>query len=221
VRDAGPAAHAAADNAKAAERRAVDPATLPEAQRPGTHTVVLNVSSVLQRTSTRAFGDCVHGGINPNPPPGLRVGWGQVEADGDPCVADVDQAAVRFDEGPLDRLPVKTIDRAVLTYGEGPAEGCIHPPGTGGTCWRSGSGAPEPKPNGCVAALGVPTVDWVRAAPRGLVPHIAAPHAVRNNPREWDVSTPYRRQYTRSAPLGASPPPPFGFLLSAGSPSTG
>ena len=208
-------AQAAADNAKAAERRAVDPATLPQAQRPGTHTVVLNASSVLPRFSARNFGDCFRV-IDPNPSPGLHVGWGQVEAYGDPCVADVNEVAVRFDEGPLDRVPVKTIDRAVLTYGESPAQFCIWPPGTGGTCWRSGSGAPEPKPNGCVAALGIPTVDWVRAAPPGLVPHITAPHALRNNPREWDVSTPYRWQYTRSAPLGASAPPPFGFLLSGG-----
>ena len=134
--------------------------------------------------------------------------------DGDPCVAGVTETAVRFDEGPFNKVPVKAIDRAVLTYGEAAAPGCTWP--TGSTCWRSGSGAPEPKPNGCVATLAFPTVDWTSSAPAGLLPHTIFPQVKRTTPREWDVSVPYSWQYMRTAPLGGAPPPPFGFLLSGG-----
>jgi len=206
-------AQAKTDNALAATRRAVDPATIPEAQRPGRHTVVLNVASSLVRRSSKVYPPrCTpaNGSALTGP---FAAGWWQLEVDGDPCQAGVVETAVRFDEGPLDRVPVKTIDQAVLVYGEAAAQACA-----GGTCWRSGSGAPEHKPNGCVAALGFPTVDWVRAAPAGLIPHTTFPKVTRNNPREWDVSAPYRWQYTRSAPLGGAAPPPFGFLLSGGVP---
>jgi hypothetical protein len=32
---------------------------------------------------------------------------------------------VHFDEGPLNEVPVKSIDRAILTYDETPAAGCF------------------------------------------------------------------------------------------------
>jgi hypothetical protein len=207
-------AQAKADNAWAAARRAGEPD--PEALRPGPHTVVLNVGSSLVRRSGKLYPPTCTPGNTSTPTGDFAVGWGQIEADGDPCQAGVVQTAVRFDEGPLNQVPVKSIDRAILTYGEAAAQGCGYPPGTGTTCWRSGSGAPEPKPNGCVAVLGFPTVNWINAAAPGLVPHMTTPHVTRTSPREWDVSAPYRWQYTRSAPLGGSPPPPFGFLLSGG-----
>jgi hypothetical protein len=64
--------------------------------------------------------------------------------------------------------------------------------------------------------LGFPTVDWINAAPAGLIPHKTIPNVTRTSPREWDVSVAYDWQYTRSAPIGGPPPPPFGFLLSGG-----
>lgn len=125
---------------------------------------------------------------------------------------------MHFDEGPLDEVPVKTIDRAVLTYDEAAAQGCfiIDPPLPGVTCWRDGSGVPVSKPDGCVAVLGFPTFDWINADPTDLIPYTTDPNVKRSTPREWDVSVPYGQQYTRSAPLGGSPPPPFGFLLLGG-----
>lgn len=207
---------AKADNAEAAARRAVDPASLPEAQRPGQHTMVLEVDSSLVKRSGKVYPPtCTNGGTS-TPTGRFAVGWSQFEYDGDPCQAGVIETAVRFDQRPLDRIPDKIIDRAVLTYGEAAAQGCSWPGLAGTTCWRGGSGAPETKSNGCVAKLAFPTVDWVTNAPAGLLPHVTFPQVKRNNPREWDVSDPFRWQYTRSAPLGGSPPPPFGFLLSGG-----
>jgi hypothetical protein len=207
---------AAADNAKAAERRAVDPATLPEAQRPGRHTMVLEVDrSAVGRSGKVYPPTCRNGGVS-TPKGAFSVGWSQFEADGDPCQAGVVETAVRFDQRPLDRIPNKVIDRAVLTYGESAAQGCVWPGLSGTTCWRNGSGAPQVKTNGCVAKLAFPTVDWTRNAPAGLLPHTTFPQVSRITPREWDVSDPFRWQYTRSAPLGGSPPPPHGFLLSGG-----
>jgi hypothetical protein len=209
-------AQAATDNAAAAQRRATDPATLPEAQRPGRHTVVLEVDRSLVRRSGKVYPDTCRNGTTSTPTGRFAVGWSQYEHDGDPCQAGVVETAVRFDHGPLDRIPDKTIDRAVLTYGEAAAQGCAWPGLAGTTCWRSGSGAPEHKANGCVAKLAFPTVDWVANPPSGLLPHTTFPQVRRSTPSEWDVSDPFRWQYTRSAPLGGPPPPPHGFLLSGG-----
>ncbi|GAA4547672.1 hypothetical protein [Pseudonocardia xishanensis] len=207
---------AAADNAKAAERRAVDPATLPEAQRPGRHTMVLEVERSQVRREGKVFPPkCTNGQAN-KPIGTTVVGWSQFEADGDPCQAGVVETAVRFDQRALDRIPTKVIDRAVLTYGETAARGCIWPGEAGDTCWRNGDGDPQTKKNGCVAKLAFPTVDWTRTTSGGLLPNTTFAQVKRVTPTEWDVSDPFRWQYTRSAPLGGSPPPPHGFLLSGG-----
>lgn len=217
-------AQARADNNAAAGRRAGsgDP------RSPGDHTVVLRVDRASGQETRRTY-DCYFGGRgNPN---GFVVGFAQYELDGGaPCGADIVETALHFDEGPLNQIPDKLITRAVLTYDEAPADGCfvfynsiggawigispISTPGSTSTCWRSGSGVQQPKPNGCVTNLGVPTVDWANSARGGLLPHQTYPRQVqRVSPREWDVSTIYSWQYERTAALGGSPPPPFGFLL--------
>jgi hypothetical protein len=215
---------ATTDTTQASTRRASD------APRPGTHTVVLKVDRSLPRQSTKVY-ECHQ--VSEPPLSGFPVGWTQYEiAGGDPCGAQIVEVAVHFDEGPLNQVPEKIIDRAVLAYDEAPAEGCFatvvgnsgfytpivsaaSSPGAP-NCWRSGSGLPEPKPNGCVAALGFPTVDWTNSAPAGLLPHKTYADVKRTTPREWDVTVPYIWQYDRTAPLGASPPPRFGFLLKGG-----
>ena len=207
---------AQADNAAAASHRAVDPATLPEAQRPGQHTIVLEVDRSQVRRSSRVYPPTCRNGSTSTPTGRFAVGWSQFEADGDPCQAGVVETAVKFDQRPLDAIPDKVIDRAVLTYGEAAAQGCVWSGLPGTSCWRGGSGAPEVKANGCVAKLAFPTVDWVAGAPTGLLPHTTFPQVKRTTPTEWEVSDPFRWQYTRSAPLGGSPPPPHGFLLSGG-----
>jgi len=207
---------AAADNAKAAERRAVDPATLPEAQRPGQHTMVLEVERSQVRRVGKVFPPRCENGAAKNPIGTTVVGWSQFEADGDPCHAGVVETAVKFDQRALDRIPNKVIDRAVLTYGETAAQGCIWPGVAGATCWRNGDGAPQVKKNGCVAKLAFPTVDWTRNTTTGLLPNTTFAQVKRVTPTEWEVSDPFRWQYTRSVPLGGSPPPQHGFLLSGG-----
>jgi hypothetical protein len=216
---------AKADNAAAAERRQLSGTT--DALSPGQHTVVLKVERSRAQKSIKAY-DC-H--LNDQETmSGFPVGWDQFELDGGaPCGAEMAEVAVHFDEGPLNQVPVKVIDRAILTYDEAPAAGCffilwptggglyhgIIPRSTpgGSTCWKSGSGAPEPKPNGCVAVLGFPTVDWINTNPSGPLPHTTYAQVRRTTPREWDVSAPYFWQYAHTAPLGGSPPPRFGFLL--------
>jgi hypothetical protein len=133
---------------------------------------------------------------------------------------------VAFDDGRLDQIPAKTVDRAVLTYDETPLPDAC-PGWTEGvetlvspTCWRSGGGASEPKPDGCTVVR-IPTWDWRNVPPPpGLVPYSTNPRPTvqRLGPREWDVTEPYNWQNTpNAAPLGAASwTPGFGFLLAAG-----
>jgi hypothetical protein len=208
----------AADNAQATTRW--------QAFAPGTHTVALDVGQLLRRRSDKYYTDtCNPGGPSPIfDPTAIEVGWGQVEVDGDPCYAAVGQAAVRFDTGPLDRIPEKTIGGAVLIYDEVPSQGCFASPGPDPSCWRSGGGGVEDKPNGCVVVR-VPAVDWATAEPAGLIPYLAQaggrPTVTQLGPRAWDVTEPYRWQTDPSAmPLQAPGSPPlakgFGFLLAGG-----
>ncbi len=202
-------------------------ADVPEELRPGQHTVVLNVDRSRAQKSQKAYDCYLEGGAQIS---GFPVGWDQYEIDGGaPCGAEMAEVAVRFDENPLNQVPEKLIDRAVLTYDEAPADGCFtvftgltgayfgilpsSTPGAGSKCWKSGSGDAEPKPNGCVGAVGFPTVDWINTSPSGPLPHTTYAQVQRTSPREWDVSAPYLWQYTHTAPLGGTPPPRFGFLL--------
>jgi hypothetical protein len=215
-------AQVAADNARANERW--------QASAPGTHTLALDVGRHLSRRSDKYYTDtCNPGGASPIFDPSvIEVGWAQIEANGDPCLATVAQVAVLFDTRALDRIRTKVIDRAVLTYDERPSQGC--PPGTPVpapgmptpdcsrrvSTWTSGSGAPEDKPNGCVVVR-IPTADWPSVAPPGLIPYVsgARPAVGRLGARAWDVTEPFAWQSTLgAAPLGATPG--RGFLLSGG-----
>ncbi|MDP9070082.1 MAG: hypothetical protein M3N68_02100 [Actinomycetota bacterium] len=193
---------------------------IPEHLRPGTHTLVLQVGRSLQAFDSRALSDSCTLAPGPGPAQDFWVGWGQLElTNSDPCHASVVETAVLFDTGPLDEVPVKDINRAVLTYDEAEGQGCYVTEAFGVRqipCWRSGTGFSQQKPAGCVGALRMPTVDWINDAPPGLIPYITPPGVRRLTPREWDVSEDYRDQYTRRAPLGGSALPPFGFLLAGG-----
>jgi hypothetical protein len=215
---------AEADNAAAAERR------LSGTTAPGTQTVTLGLAHSRWASGLKEFESIFHScdASKVQQQSRGRVGWGQAEEEG--CFAYVAQLAVLFDTAPLDGIPDKIINRAVLTYDESQdcwdlPEGTI-PPGSevGGpiTCWQSGSARPENKPNGCVVVR-VPAQEWLNAPPgSGLRPYITHPSGhptiTRGGPREWDVTEPFRWQTVPSSkPLNPPGQPPlspgFGFLL--------
>lgn len=127
-----------------------DPSTLPEPQRPGTHTVVLRVNRWFTNNSMRAFSDvpfigtfigrgtdCRHGFTLPQTAAGAGsgftgvAGWGQVEGDGHPgagsdqCISWVDRLGFDFDTSPFTSIPgEKSLQRVVLAYGEQVAPAC-------------------------------------------------------------------------------------------------
>ncbi|MCY6489794.1 hypothetical protein [Leptolyngbya sp. GGD] len=201
--------------------------TLPEYMRPGQHTLSLDVAQSLSRAIDKRYKDvpviglligrgvtCVPIGKFPGHLSGT-VGWGQSEWGDSPCMAAVLQLAVNFDTTKLDKIPVKVIDRAILTYDEAAAPICPLVYGGPNACWQSGQGIPEDKPDGC-AVVRVPSVNWAETVPpSGLIPYAGASPAVnRISAREWDVTEPVRWQKGSAAPLGASPT--YGFLLSGG-----
>lgn len=205
--------------------------TLPEYMHPGQHTLVLDVAQSLPRAIDKLYKDvpvigtfigrnvtCVPVGQFPGHLSGT-VGWGQGEWGDSPCMAAILQLAVNFDTTKLDKIPVKVIDRAILTYDETAASSCPLMVGGPISCWQSGQGTPEDKPNGCVVVR-VPSVNWVETVPSsGLIPYAGtSPVVNRISAREWDVTEPVRWQKGSAAPLGASPT--YGFLLSGG-PSLG
>jgi hypothetical protein len=203
----------AAENAQAATRF--------QTSSSGTHTVVLDVDQRLPRRADKYYPDkCNSNGPSPIfDPAAIEVGWGQVEIDGDPCYAAVSQSAVTFDTTVLDRIPTKSITRAVLTYDERPSPGCHTSPGPDPSCWRSGDGPPEHKPNGCVV-LRIPSVDWIHAAPAGLLPATpqdGRPTVTRLSAQEWDVTEPFRWQTAPgTVPFQMPVNKGFGFLLTFG-----
>jgi hypothetical protein len=201
-----------------------DAIVAPEHMQPGTHTLTLEVAQNKSFRGEKRFKgwsvECLTTGrrgeigeLSPDKvPPTGEVGWGEIEWYGNPCTAFVHQVAVRFDDGPLDGVPAKTIDRAVLTYDEGPGFSCAGWIYTPANCWQNGEGVVEPKPDGC-AVVRVPAVDWSVSPPIGLLPYAGSAPAVRRlGPREWDVTEPFTWQNVQgAAPLGANPG--FGFLL--------
>ncbi len=162
--------------------------------------------------------------------PKHKVGWSQYEWFGSPCGADTWQAAVEFDPAAFRGMSGVIIDRAVLTYDEveSPYPHCTHvypgyeDPDIALRCWRSGGGAFEPKPDGCVVVK-VPAVAWRGGAPRPLpvITDPRSPAPTRVAPREWDVTNAFRWQVDPSArgliPPGVTPPPiGSGLLLTGG-----
>lgn len=143
------------ENALASSRLAVnggvDVSRIPEAQRPGDHTMVLypnrahSHSSKFSHTGYAFIGilnhgnlDCEHGSnhavMNTGSGAALTMlaGWGQVMGTGhpdggkDPCLAWVDQAAVDFDYSAYTSMPVfPTLTSASISYDEREAPGCL------------------------------------------------------------------------------------------------
>jgi hypothetical protein len=159
--------------------------------------------------------------------PKWRVGWSEVEWYGSPCGAEEWQLAVEFSEAELAAIPEKTITRAILSFDQVEHPGlctAIYPgyeePGVSSRCWRSGGGAPEAKPDGCVLVR-LPTADWRNGFGKTMVPFSDQPQpAVKKiSNTQWDVSEPYRWRYQSNArpllPPGQAtyPPAGFGFLL--------
>jgi hypothetical protein len=182
---------------------------------PGTHTVELSVDRSMKRHVWKTFGDCT---ATPLQNDQLLVGWEQIELDGDPCFAATTQIAVQFNTSLLDNIEDKVVNQAVLVYDEVGATGCFN----GGSCWTSGDGQPENKPDGCVVVR-IPSTDWVDNPPNGEFPCITSgrPAVNRLGVREWDVTEPFLWQ-TQPGAMPLSPPdgpgfiPGFGFLLTGG-----
>ncbi|HVO01052.1 MAG TPA: hypothetical protein VMT54_02570 [Candidatus Cybelea sp.] len=177
--------------------------------------------------------DCSHGGspsVLPGPGSGPGVvgvaGWGQVEGNGHPdansdsCVSWVARFGFDFDMTPFTSVPgIKTIDKAVLRYDEKQEPSCATLIYTQGgflvdsdiPCWSSGDGAPEDKPDGCVA-LRVPAGDW-----RGMpidqplpITDMTFPKADRRG--AWDVTDLFRQRMNP----GLEPPPEAGGPMNMG-----
>jgi hypothetical protein len=186
---------------------------IPEHLRPGTHTVSLDVSLTFTAVDEAVFHGC---GSHPGAFRLLAglVGFGQAElSDSSRCGAWIAHLAVQFEKGPLDKVPHKTITRAVLTYDEAPAEICPLVSTQFSPCWSDGDGNEEVKPDGCVIVR-LPTWDWRTPIPEGLIPfsHNPLPPVVRLGTREWDVTQPYKIQ-TETYTFGEQPVAGKGFLL--------
>jgi hypothetical protein len=194
-----------------------------EGLSPGTHTVALGVTgsraSQATRTLSGACADVGWSGSVYN-----YVGWGQVELpNSTPCGAVVLQLAVEFDRGPLDRVPSKVINRAVLVYDEAQGDPVVCGSGGGLTvsCWQSGGRHPEDKPDGCVVVR-VAAAGWGSASGVGELPYLPGPRptVTRLDARQWDVTEPFSWQYDPSniplMPDGSRPTPGQGLLLSGG-----
>lgn len=194
----------------------------PAHARPGTHTVVLNVEAGAAKSSVKAFstwqGACIWMGFQDD---GVyeQVGWGNTErSDGSPCAAYVFQRAVDFEEGKLEDVPTKTIDRVVLTFDESAGEVCSFLSDGWRACWSNGDGGAEHKPNGCTFVR-IPATDWRNASTDGLISYIGGPHptVTRLGNGAWDVTEAYKWQNVPgAAPLGARPG--YGFLLAGDMP---
>ena len=190
-------------------------------------TVTLGVANSRWHNSVKEFDsdDCKAPSNIHNAASG-SVGWGQGEDK--LCYAIVAQRAVLFDTAPLDTIPEKVINRAVLTYDE--SRGCWggpYSPMPAGPvdvidCWQSGGGDPQVKPDGCVVVR-TTAQEWRGKGIKGPLPYVATsrPTITRISPREWDVTEAFTWQLDpRTMPLvppgGPSIVPGRGFLLTGG-----
>jgi hypothetical protein len=196
----------------------------PAQEQPQARTITLTPVAAIDAWTDRNFKDepvigtfnkhgtvCVPYGQFPGSLQGM-VGWGQGTSANDACMVYILQHAIDFDTSVFTNLT--SVERAVLTYDEAPASACPLVAGTTDTCWQSGGGHPESKPNGC-AVVRVPSANWRQAGPKGLLAVLrdGQPPVKQISAREWDVTDALR--WRLSPPIGADPG--FGFVLT-GSP---
>ncbi|MEJ3654131.1 hypothetical protein WEH80_14290 [Actinomycetes bacterium KLBMP 9759] len=197
---------------------------VPDFKAPGQHTLILGVRTSRSAAQQNTFED-FWGGCRDNRGafPGIlrgSVGFANTELPaGNRCGSNNFQVALDFDDGLLRQIPGIRIDNAKLTYDESPPPFCPLVVGQETPCWSSGGGQPEQKPNGCVE-IKLPTVDWINSPPPGLIAYSGNPVPARNrlDPRTWDVTEPFRWQFSPSnrplTPPGApAAPSGFGFLM--------
>jgi hypothetical protein len=156
-----------------------DAAIIPEHMRPGTHTVTFDPS--VARSVRRRD----HSGIDCTVVLGLAanswaVGWSQHEQIFCTEVV-VGQTAVKFDLGMLDQVPRKLVTKAQLTFDETPFR------------WTDSEGN-DRFVAGCVAVLGIATVDWAGLNLDALIPNEDFENVVPSAKREWNVTDHVRRQ---------------------------
>ena len=216
---------------------------LPELQRPGTHTVVLRVNRSASNGTVRRFSDqpvigiftgrgtdCSHGYPAGNHAQGSGAafsavaGWGQIEGDGHPgagsdqCVSWNYEALVDFDMGVFNSLPALTnVERAVLSYGEAVAPGCMANVYTQGgflvdsmPCWTDGKARPVAKPDGCLA-LRIPSDNWFDKMPQGRPVNFDATTFRKLSASSWDVTQFFATR--RNPSLGQVDKMGFGYML--------
>ena len=106
-----------------------------------------------------------------------------------------------------------TCPKGRFVYDEAPAPHCWLVSGETDTCWQSGGGHPENKPNGC-AVVRVPSTDWRHQGMKGLLAVLndGQPPVRRLSPREWDVTDALR--WLLNPAMGSNPG--FGFVLTGG-----
>jgi hypothetical protein len=159
----------------------VDPALvqLPAHMRPGEHTLTFEpsaVKSVQRITGSDAVGAATtryYGGEE------LLVGWSQLEYTLDPfdgSVVSVGQTAVKFDLGKLDEISRKHVIRATLSFDEQ------------AYTWKDADRNPRLVP-GCVAVLGIATVEWAGQPINALFPNGTYEDVTPGSTRAWDVTS--------------------------------
>lgn len=201
-------------------------ASIPEAQRPGQHTMVLRADHALIRQSVITFAECRGSGGGratlDGTGAGLRadVGWGNVEYPVESCFAWITQLSLSFDTRPFTAIPVKTLDHVILAYREEEDDSCsgIANPNTGQLwfdhrCWTDGEGNPVMKPNGCLA-LSLPADDWIRNPPPNdaIVGFAQFGFAFpKVGPSAWDVTAVFRNRHMPG--IGDRPDSGLGYML--------
>ncbi len=183
--------------------------------------------------------DCSRGGaFHPSTSPGSgpdvfgEAGWGQIEGDGHPgsnsdsCVSWVRRFAFDFDLQPFTSVEGdKQLERVVLRYveTETPIVTCYALAYTQGgffvdplTCWTSGNGNHEDKPQGCLF-LRVPSVDWGTLPDNRPKPLLNMSFPKLGPRGAWDVTALFRRRvmpgFEPPPELGGSAPLGWGFAL--------
>ena len=156
------------------------PDFLPEHMKPGTHTLELepsDIRSVIHQTKEGPCGGLLDEG-------GYSVGWFQTRAIHLlPCtVALVAQTAVKFNLSQLDEVPKKAVTKATLTFDETARS------------WTDSEGH-DRLVDGCVAVLGIASVDWAsQPSVKAFVPNDYFTDVIPHASRDWNVTSPLLEQ---------------------------
>jgi hypothetical protein len=144
-------------------------------------TITLKPVKVESVSHWRNFGDLFRPDKTGTSSTSSIVGWSQTEKGFGPTgVATVYETAVKFDMSELDAIDGE-VTRAVLRFDETKDR------------WTSGSGAEQYK-DGCVAHLGIATVDWANQSVTALFPNDRYSSAPDGAAKAWEVTRHVKQQ---------------------------